>query len=119
MKILLLSAFSIVLIFSACNKYNYKIASDIPGCIHDEIKNNQDNSNWMIGSVEEYQFQNKLVYAFQPDVKRIADGATIIKDANCSILCHVGGFGGPSVNLCNGENFFQSAVLKRVVWKKE
>ena len=73
----------------------------------------------MIGRVEEYQFQNKLVYAFQPDEKKIADGATTIKDSDCNTICHIGGFGGPSVNRCNGENFFQLAVLKRTVWKKK
>jgi hypothetical protein len=111
-------AVTIMLAFSACSKHSYKIASGTPNCVYDEIKNNRENSDWMIGSVEEYQFQNKLVYAFQPDEKRIADGATVIKDSDCKILCHVGGFGGPSINLCNGENFFQAAVLKRVIWKK-
>jgi len=73
----------------------------------------------MIGRVEEYLFQGKLVYAFQPDETKIADGSTTVKDADCNILCHIGGFGGPSVNLCNGENFFQLAVLKRTIWKKK
>ena len=103
---------------SACNKYN-KTASDIPSCIRDEIKVSRNDPDWMVGSVEEYQFQNKLVYAFQPDEKRVKDGATVVKDANCTLLCHIGGFGGPSVNLCNGENFFKLAVLKRAIWKKK
>jgi len=119
MKGILLIASSILLTFATCRKSSYGIASDTPRCIYDEIANNQKKEDWMIGRVEEYQFQNKLVYAFQPDEKRIADASTSIKDADCNILCHVGGFGGPSVNLCNGENFFQLAVLKRTIWKKE
>lgn len=114
---LLVTAVGIILIFSACNKHSLKIAPDVPACIQDEIRNNYKNPNWMIGAVEEYQFQSKAVYAFQPDQKRIADASTAVKDANCNTLCHVGGFGGPSVNLCNGENFFQAAVLKRVIWE--
>jgi hypothetical protein len=119
MKGIILILFGIPLIFATCRKSSYGIAADAPRCIYDEITQNQNNENWMIGSVEEYQFQNKTVYAFQPDEKKIADGATVIKDAGCNTICHVGGFGGPSVNLCNGENFFQLAVLKRTIWKKK
>ena len=119
MKRTLLAAFGMLLIFATCRKSSYGIASDTPRCIYDEIAYNQNNEDWMTGSVEEYQFQNKLVYAFQPDEKKIADGATTIKDADCNTICHVGGFGGPSINLCNGGNFFQLAVLKRTIWKKK
>jgi len=108
-----------MLILSTSCKTGYGIAAGVPRCIHDEIVHNQSNKDWMTGRVEEYQFQNNLVYAFQPDEKKIADGATTIKDADCNIICHVGGFGGPSVNLCNGENFFKLAVLKRTIWKKK
>ena len=103
---------------TACTKQKPNIASNTPECIENEIKDNQENSNWMIGSVEEYRFQNKIVYAFLPDEEVIADASTQIKDENCRLLCHVGGFGGPAVNLCNGDNFYQSAVLVRVIWKK-
>jgi len=119
MKGIILILFSMPLIFATCRKSAHGIASDTPRCIYDEIANNQKNDNWMVGSVEEYLFQNKMVYAFQPDEKKIADGATTVKDANCNTLCHVGGFGGPSINLCNGENFFQLAVLQRTIWKKK
>lgn len=119
MKGLLNIVFSILLVPAASCKTGYGIASDTPRCLYNEIANNQKNDDWMIGRVEEFLFQGKLVYAFQPDEKRIRDGATTIKDGNCNTICHIGGFGGPSVNLCNGENFFQSAVLKRTIWKKE
>lgn len=119
MKGTLIIAFCILSILSISCKSSREIAAGTPRCIYNEIAHNQNNKDWMIGRVEEYQFQNKLVYAFQPDEKSIADGATTIKDADCNILCHVGGFGGPSVNLCNGENFFKTAVLKRTIWKKK
>jgi len=108
----------LVILATSC-KSNYGISAGTPRCIYDEIANNQTKEDWMIGRVEEYQFQGKLVYAFQPDEKRMADGATTIRDANCTTLCNIGGFGGPSVNLCHGENFFQLAVLKRIIWKKK
>ena len=117
MKTVLIFALVIVTAILACRKSG--IAKDIPDCIYKEIASNEANHNWVIGSVEEYQFQNKIVYAFNPDEKIIADAATSIRNSNCNQLCYIGGFGGPSVNLCNGENFYQSAILKRIVWKKK
>lgn len=73
----------------------------------------------MVGSVKEYEFQGKLVYAFEPDTRRIADGSTTIKDAGCKTLCNVGGFGGMAINQCNGGNFFKEAVYKRPIWEKK
>ena len=103
-----------MIFFVSCKK---DIASNIPDCIRREIKSH--GKNWEICGVDEYLFQNKLVYAFSPDGEIIADGSTAIIDENCSQICSVGGFGGPQVNLCNSENFFQSAVLKRNIWMKK
>jgi len=98
----------------SCTKKD--IAPNTPSCIRNQIK--WHGKNWNVASVDEYFFQNKLVYAFSPDGKIIADGSTEIKDENCNSICNVGGFGGPDVNLCNGENFFQNAIFKRNIWKK-
>jgi hypothetical protein len=117
MKTVLIFALIVLLTIIACRKP--EIARDIPNCIYLKIAANKNNHNWETGSVEEYLFQNKIVYAFGPDEKIIADGSTIIKEANCNQLCSIGGFGGPAVNLCNGENFYQTAILKRTVWKKK
>lgn len=115
MKLPVIFSLSVILLSSlSCNK---DIASDTPGCIRREINNH--GKNWETGSVDEYFFQNQLVYAFAPDGEIIADGSTVIKDESCNQLCIVGGFGGPAVNQCNGENFFQAAVFKRNIWKKK
>jgi len=120
MKGSLLGVFCVMLlVMTACTKQKPDIASNTPECIQNEIEENFENSNWAIGSVEEYRFQFKTVYAFLPDEKIIADAATQIKDGECQLLCEVGGFGGPAVNLCNGDNFYQSATLVRVIWKKK
>ncbi len=94
------------------------MSKNIPACISSEIAANKNDPNWEIGSVEEYLFQNRVVYAFNPDGNIIADGSTTIKDSNCNALCYIGGFGGPTVNMCNGENFYQTATLRRTIWKK-
>ena len=119
MKLFLPGVFSLLLLVTlACAKHKPDIASNIPACIKNEIEKNFENSNWAIGRVEEYRFQFKTVYAFLPDEKIIADAATQIMDSDCQLLCEVGGFGGPGVNLCNGDNFYQSATLVRVIWEK-
>jgi hypothetical protein len=104
---------------TATSCHNPGIASSIPKCIYEEINQNSKNSDWMVGSVKEFEFQGKLVYFFEPDTRRIADGATTIKDAGCNTLCNVGGFGGEAINQCNGENFFKLSVYKRTIWEKK
>jgi hypothetical protein len=111
-KLIALLLLSTVIISGGCRKQS--VASGTPKCIRHKIESDRNT----IGRVEEYEFQGKVVYAFQPDANVIADGATTVVTTDCNTLCSVGGFGGPSVNLCNGENFFQKAVLKKTVWKK-
>jgi hypothetical protein len=116
MKSIFLYPSYFILTVTACHKPG--IASGIPKCVYKEISNNMKNPDWMTGSIKEYQFQGKLVYAFEPDTRTIADGATTIKDAYCNTLCSIGGFAGQAVNQCNGGNFFKMAVLKRTIWQK-
>lgn len=116
MKPIFFFAFCFLLSATAC--HNPPIASGIPNCIYKEISKKSKDPNWETGSVKEYLFQNKLVYSFDPDIAKIADGASTIKDADCNTMCSIGGFAGQAVNQCNGENFFKMAVLKRTIWQK-
>ena len=117
MKALIFSVISFILLSSSC--HNPGIASGVPSCIYSEINQNSKNAEWPVGSIKEYQFMGKMVYAFEPDIRRIADGSTAIKDSNCNTLCNVGGFAGPANNQCLGGNFFKDAVYKRTVWQKK
>jgi hypothetical protein len=110
--------FFLVCLLMAIGCHKPDIASGIPRCIYKDIKENSKTQDWMVGKVDEYSFQGKIVYSFEPDIKRIADGASAIMDADCNTLCHIGGFAGPANNQCNGENFFQNAVFKRTIWEK-
>ena len=116
----LLYCFVLINIISSnsCKKTD-DIAKNTPDCIREEIKRltSPTSSSWAIGSVDEYIFQGIIVYAFEPS-KNIADASTIIKDANCNMVCSVGGFGGPNVLLCNGDKFYEKAVLQRNIWKE-
>jgi len=114
-----LAFFSILFYLTFASCHNPEITSGVPGCIYKEINQNSKDAEWMVGSVKEYQFQGKLVYAFEPDTKRIADGTTMIKDGDCNTLCNVGGFAGPANNQCIGGNFFKEAVYKRTIWEKK
>lgn len=116
MKLIVLTALSLSL-FIACNKNGIPVGT--ASCIKKEIRANMDDPEWLTGTIEEYTFQNKTVYAFLPDGNIIADGSTSIKDENCNTLCNVGGFGGPAINQCNGGNFYKEAVLVRTIWKKK
>lgn len=107
--------FAIIYVAVGCK---HSGSNDVPKCIQAILDANKSNTNWEVGKVEEYEFQGKKVYAFQPDARIITDGATTILSANCDTLCSVGGFGGTAVNLCNGENFFEKSVLKRKIWEK-
>ena len=106
---------SLLLLFVSCKK---DIATGTPGCIKDEINANKNDPNWEVGSVSEYNFQGQVVYAFFPDGNIVADGTTSIKNGSCNTICTIGGFGGPAVNECNGQNFYTYAVFKRNIWTK-
>ena len=114
-QLLFVCMVSATVITAACKKSCDD--KNIPGCVKDEIEANKNNDDWEVGGVDEYKFQGQTVFAFTPD-ERIADGATTIKTVDCVFLCSVGGFGGPSINMCNGENFFEKAVFIRNIWKK-
>lgn len=105
-----------LLLNNGCKKIS--IAAGVPQCIKENIKTNQEAQNWYVGNVEEYKFQGKLVYAFNPNNKVIADGSSSVLTSTCDQLCTIGGFGGPAVNLCNGTNFYQQAIFVREVWNK-
>lgn len=105
---------AVIMLSFSCKKSG--IAANIPSCIRNAIKMEINNPQSMVTRVNEYLFQGRLVYGFDYGV--IADGGMDVKDGSCKNLCHVGGFGGPDIDMCNGEHFFQVAVLKRIIWEK-
>ena len=106
---------AIVTVFGA-NCQTTKNKATLSTCIQTFIDSNK--TTWQVGSVEEYEFQGKLVYAFTPS-KNIMDGTTLIKSASCVDLCSVGGFAGLKNSNCNGDNFFEKAIFKRKIWEAD
>lgn len=113
MKLILIFA---ALIFSVtCKKMSS--GNTTSACIQRYIDSNKANIDWPVSSVDEYEFQGKLVYAFNPP-KNYADAPTLIKSFDCKNMCSIGGFAGPRNNSCNGDNFFEKAKLKRRIWSR-
>jgi len=96
-------------------KMQTKTADSIPKCVQAYIDTLQKEPAGFVGSVDEYEFQGRRVYAFGPS-KNLMDGSTYVMTADCKTLCNIGGFAGPKNSGCNGENFFEKAVLKRRLW---
>lgn len=107
----------LIIIITGCIKED--IAHDIPSCIHNDIEKIMDDRNSYIGKVSEYIFDGRTVYTFEPDGRIIADASTLVKSAACDTICHIGGYGGPDVTLCNGVKFYDNALLKRVIWERK
>jgi hypothetical protein len=106
----------ILAVTSSCEKSN--LPKGTPDCIQSSVNEGKKDANWKYARVDEYEYQGKVVYAFEPDTRIIADASTDIFDRDCKRICSVGGFGGPMINQCNGENFFQKAKLLGNIWKK-
>src|SRR5262245_23832196 len=107
----------LLIVLASCR--HKEIAAGTPKCIYKYITEHSKDPEWMVGSVKEFEFQGRLVYAFEPDTRKIADGSTTVRDGNCNALCDVGGFGGLANNQCNGGNFFKESVYKRTIWEKK
>ncbi|RPD45313.1 hypothetical protein DNI29_18170 [Hymenobacter sediminis] len=102
------------LFLSACDETD--IAKGTPSCIRQSVINLERESVCDDGvSVNEYFFQGKTVYVFNPG-NCIADGSSEVLDADCNRLGFLGGFGGNTVN--DGQVFFSTAEFRRTIWEK-
>jgi hypothetical protein len=100
---------------SATNSRQSNSNNSIPTCIQTYIDTFRRINQKHVGSIQEYEFQGKLVYAFTPS-KMLADGSIKIVSSDCKSMCNVAGFAGLMNSNCNGDNFFEKAILKRTLW---
>src|SRR5687767_7212166 len=86
---------------TACEKI--EIEKGVPECVEEKIKAFSKNELTCDSEakVNEYTFQNKTVYVFNPGVCRTDQSSEVI-DFDCNRLGAVGGWSG---GLINGEDF--------------
>jgi hypothetical protein len=112
-QIIILALFSLLILgFSSCKKDG--IARNTPTCIVEKINNFKDIA-CDDGEVDEYIFQEKIVYVFDPGIECGADLTSEVVDEECNTLGYVGGIAGNTI--INGESF-GSAKFERNIWKK-
>lgn len=100
---------------ASCQQMKINDSSRSVSCIQTLIDSNKNKPDWPVGSIDEYEYEGKLIYAFNPP-SHYADYFTLIKSSDCKDLCNVGGFAGARNTSCNGIVALDKAVLKRRVW---
>ena len=92
-----------------------KIDDDAPNCIKDLIKHHKSDLFLCKtgASVEQYLFQEKYVYVFEPG-KCGADMQAPVYSENCELLGNLSGITGNLI--INGERFDQNAKLIKTIW---
>ncbi|MBP7478292.1 MAG: hypothetical protein KA797_07200, partial [Chitinophagales bacterium] len=96
-------------ILTGCSK------SNIPACISKKITAFEKEACSQGAQVEQYLFQSKTVFVFQPG-NCGADMAAHVVDSNCADLGFLGGIMGNTK--INGEEFSQAKLIK-TTWKKK
>ncbi len=99
------------MIFQGCKKTD----RSVPGCINDQIRKFKSYSPCNDAKVDEYLFQNELVFVFEEGTC-VRDGSADVYNDSCELLGSLGGFTG---NLkINDVNFSENAVFQKTVWRK-
>ncbi len=106
-QLLILSFISLALI--SCNKE--EIYNVIPRCINDLITEFKKSASCDDSKVEQYLFQNQVVFVFKPGSCG-ADMQSEVFDMNCTILGSLGGITGNTE--INKEDFANAVFIKTV-----
>ncbi len=104
--------FFFVALISNCKKDDSTVI--IPSCIEQKIQIFELDACKPGASVNEYLFQNEIVYTFDPG-NCIADSASEVYTDDCELLGILGGIAG--FEDINGVNFSKNATLIKLVWK--
>lgn len=109
---IVLMGFIALLLFSMGCQKDFEF-EDLPLCIQNEL----ELSNYIYcpdANILRYEFQGEQVYIFNFS-SCIADGDTRVMDETCNEVCTFGGLAGAT--LCNGEDFYETAINETVVWE--
>jgi hypothetical protein len=102
---------AMLLLLSSCDAFDVII----PAIIQTKITAFNTSSVCSDAKVDEYFFQGKTVYVFDPGTCG-ADMTSEVMDADATTLGYLGGFAGNTK--INGEEFSPAAVFIKNVWKK-
>ena len=103
--------FGLFLIFMGCKKTD----SSVPGCINDKIGVFKRTTPCNDAKVDEYLFQNELVFVFDEGTC-VVDGSSDVYNSSCKLIGSLGGFTGNME--IQGINFSEKAVFQKTIWKK-
>ena len=103
--------FSILLLFSACNKEN---SNKIPVCIKEMIEGIKSENVWNPpAEIWRYKYNGQTVYYILP---RCCDIPSILLDENCNTVCSPdGGITGRGDGSCS--DFFDRRSDEKLIWK--
>ena len=105
--------FAFISLFAFCKKEENSII--VPACIDQKIKLFEIEDACKTGaSVNEYLFQNNIVYTFDPGIC-VADGEINVYTENCVLLGVLGTIAGNEE--IKGINFSKNATLIKLIWK--
>lgn len=119
MKSLLLVPLFALITLTGCE--NLDIAPEIPDCVEKKINyfnkhtNCDDREPSVKASVQEYKFQNKIVYVFNQGNCNPDSGAEVI-DSDCNKLGYLGGIA--NIKEVDGVIFYSNATFIRKIWEK-
>jgi hypothetical protein len=103
----------LALVLASCDKLD--IEEGTPKCVENRIEDFKKSGMCCNdGSVNQYTFQGKTVYTFDPGTCG-ADMQSEVIDENCKTLGYLGGLLGN--NYINGEHFSNATFVKRI-WGK-
>lgn len=91
-----------------------EIANGTPQCIQEKIREFRKNALCDDAHVDEYQFQNSVVYVFT-DSSCMMDGGSVVYSDDCENIGFLGGISGNTE--IHGESF-EHAIYSREIWHK-
>ena len=100
----------IILIFSSCEKID--VPNGTPRCIKQKIRQEKDG---MLDKVYKYDYNGEVVYEFRPQINT-PDGASYVYNANCDLICWMGGSSGQGDGQC--PDFGEQATNQELIWSQ-
>jgi len=90
---------------------------DTPVCIEEELTLFQNSDICAGDNLASWEFDGETVYCFADGNCDNTTGSARIYDANCTLICTMGGTLG--LTTCNGLEWLTNASNEQTIWRKE